>query len=942
MSSDDFTPVSSPPPRVAARFCRPSNNRRRSSAASSRRTSLSSTHSHHSQHSQHSHRSYHGLHSNHVAQHLRRASIIESRKARLADRAAHAEQVRLRAATAKSALRPSNSEERALAAQHARERYLAQVTAACAEEVKRAKKVAEDMKERREMENQKLRDEMEEKLAEAEKRRLEYKRNLKKSRTSSVCRGEDKTLEAKEIRVISQEEAATIIQRVWTARARRRTVQDFLALDMSIERLSNTTFEGLGAMILEERVQRCASRVLRMFGIYESTASPEEKSTVRIFLSAFLILAYPTELLSVNSMHEVHEDPLVKTATTLWTTLDQEVSCLAPSRQCIPSPKAKRELSQAYMRFSFAFTSWKTHDESLLISNMLAQYVALDHIWQKIKDDTEEVVKADYKEGIRYNQTIVMVGIKRLAGPERAKSLIKEAVRTSRRKIARDVRASRPRSANMDANADGRPAPVTSPVPADDVSPIPAAGTSSQNDSLSQLMSPLPSNRVLVHELALHRSYRLDTTSILNSPLRLRLRYQVFDQMRKDVQAGWGNPWIVAMAQIVRETLLRLLTPGNSLHVLISEVLDTAVIERECEAGTFSYERFFGFMRSMLPRLCAPFRDAEIHAALSEEGSGDAIQRLERVLHVVDMLSLDSANHLLSESAGYLVEEAPGYEHRRFAEGLQTGPISLRRTTKWWREARDKVVYEIRRRDPENVDHPAHRPTSEKIYYYALMETFVFPFALDKDDIPETLAMDSDRIYKVRDETLLVVTIGSILLTAKNLLKRDVRVPWKAQATKIWDLLSSAISNGVTSLDKAGLPQQLLAIIEAAHNMPPHSRTHLLTTTTRLLSQAAQRQVTDPVPRLLLHRLMMLVLSRLNASASATFTAPSSSSSSSSPSTPASKPAPSLTAADQLARAGVPEFGDRVADWILLLRRVGDVDRAAHGKWYEEIAGRME
>ena len=81
-----------------------------------------------------------------MAQHLRRTSILESRKARLADRAAHAEQVRLRAALAKKTPRSSNSEERALAAQQARERHLAQVAAVCAEEVRRAKKVAEDMK----------------------------------------------------------------------------------------------------------------------------------------------------------------------------------------------------------------------------------------------------------------------------------------------------------------------------------------------------------------------------------------------------------------------------------------------------------------------------------------------------------------------------------------------------------------------------------------------------------------------------------------------------------------------------------------------------------------------------------------------------------------------------------------------------------------------------
>lgn len=144
--ADDQPPdtCAEPPARLAARFYRNSSGRRKSSANSSRRSSLSSIHSHSSVLSSHG-----GPHSSHVAQHLRRASIIESRKARLADRAAHAEQVRLRAAAAKASQRAAYSEEKALAAQAAREKLLADITARCEEEVRRAKKIAEETKEKR-------------------------------------------------------------------------------------------------------------------------------------------------------------------------------------------------------------------------------------------------------------------------------------------------------------------------------------------------------------------------------------------------------------------------------------------------------------------------------------------------------------------------------------------------------------------------------------------------------------------------------------------------------------------------------------------------------------------------------------------------------------------------------------------------------------------------
>ncbi|KAI9681326.1 MAG: hypothetical protein M1817_002609 [Caeruleum heppii] len=87
---------------------------------------------------------------------------------------------------------------------------------------------------------------------------------------------------------------------------------------------------------------------------------------------------------------------------------------------------SKRELSQAYMTFSLSLSPWKNYDERVLIGSMLAQYVALDNIWQKIKNDIEKIVKTKYKKGIRYIQIMVMMRIKSLVESKRAKSLIKE------------------------------------------------------------------------------------------------------------------------------------------------------------------------------------------------------------------------------------------------------------------------------------------------------------------------------------------------------------------------------------------------------------------------------------------------------------------------------------------------------------------------------------
>ena len=282
-----------PPPHIAARFYRNRQNaRRKSSATSSRRNSLSSAHSRASSLSTRR-GTVSGCQSNYVAQHLRRASIIESRRARLADRAAHAEQVRLRAALAKATPRASinHSEEKALAAQLAKEKYLAKVAAACAEEVARAKRIAEEVKERKLAEEARARLEMEEKHAEVEKRRAEYQRNLQARRARRADSSEKKLSTLEEIadvdeeavvddsgvdgadkilsKALSQEEAACRIQRLWHLHRRRKAVRNWMALDLH-GRSSRDSFEDMTAFIAENDTISATTGILMLLGLQDN------------------------------------------------------------------------------------------------------------------------------------------------------------------------------------------------------------------------------------------------------------------------------------------------------------------------------------------------------------------------------------------------------------------------------------------------------------------------------------------------------------------------------------------------------------------------------------------------------------------------------------------------------------------------------------------------
>ncbi|KAJ5060102.1 T-complex protein 11-domain-containing protein [Bipolaris maydis] len=887
LSSDaDNAESFAPPPRIAARFYRHSANRRKSSATSSRRNSISSTHSHTSN------RSFrNSCQSHHVAQHLRRASILEDRKARLADRAAHAEQVRLRAALAKAAPRGSNSEERALAAKQAREKHLAQVAASCAEEVRRAKKIAEDMKERKAAEEQ------------AEKRRLEYKRNPRRPRTASSPPASLKPRTQRP--VLSTEDAAKRIQAAWRSKVRR---------DIMVQ---ETSFDVITGMLADEKLLKTTDRIMTLFVLLPDADPAPRSAAVRTFLS---------------SRDGDQEQDLITKAKDLVISFESALAKLTKLNAYTPSPTRTETVLLAHSAFVAAFNDWKSRDSSALVETMVASFVSLDEIWQSVKDATVDEVANEYRNGIRDNQAILLSRIKKLAGPDKALMLIRKAIRESRRSKPKKRPAGdtvRPRVAG-ESTPDSPLSAESAAKQAEAASELAASGQAKPEDpttqghqaqSLSKVFTVVPDNRILVHELSIDKEYRIDPSP--TADLRDALNRELCDAMRRGFEEGDSANWTTAMAENIRGKLLRLLKPGNSMHTLISETLDPEHVNRQCSQGVFSYGKFFNFIASILPKLCAPFRDTEIQALaeeLKEEGDlSSMIEKLFKILHIIDLLSLDYSNFLLMNAAPTLIKEAVGYEQRMFTQDLEENKITLDRTRRWWRSAAVNMHTEADRRDPWSQANPLNRPTAHKIYARGLVDLAIATPPLRESELPETLELDRARIARIRDDALRITTIGGILLTAKNLLKRDVRSQWKSEANKMWVVLKE---NGYMS--DTSTAAKISSLLESSRNMPPSTRSQLSSTITRLLTQAEAGKLSDPVLKVLFQRLKTHIFNRVSASSSG------------------ERVRAASTATEGLATTGLPEFVSQVADICEQLSKVGEVDRKCHGKWYEEIAEEME
>jgi hypothetical protein len=967
--------VYTPPPHIAARlFYRPLNQtRRRDSAASSRRNSISSAHS----------RSSHGCarsigpQSKYVAQHLRRASILEDRKARLADRAAHAEKVRLRAALAKAVPKSSSaSEERALAAAQARERNLAEIAAACAEEVRRAKAIAESMKERREQEIRKLKLQMEERLAEAERRREEL-RSRNAARAKGRERGQSLGIrkpasvevlpEVKEVKEqaakpLTEESAASRIQCFWRIKKRKQAVAEFSALGLSLDAVRETSFDEVTALLSQESVLTLTARILRICGLNEGEpGSVEEMASVRSFLSAFLILGHPSQVLSNKGAEELQEQSrlsqvqpipkdglanpqsqeLVGKARDLLVLFENILGRLTAFNNYTPPPALLSEFPEVYATFYNALIAWKARDSSSLVDLMVMQFVELDAIWESVKDSTDGSVDQVYKESIRDNQLLLLVRIKKLAGAAKGKQLVADAVKAARKaRVKKPVGDTKPRVADhaVTETAMGVLGVEESPEHSTQTqTPTPPATPSRKPEPFKVSIvvparsSLLPDNRIVAHELAINKEYRTDPHDYHEQ--QERLLAPLFQAMRATMheQEQEGHFFLLLqVADLIRDKLQRLVQPGNSMHTFIGELLDTEIARRQFTMGSFSYEKFFQAMGSLLPKLCAPIRDDEVKTLIEEKLSqGSYVDRLEALNSFIDVMLSDYANYLLHLAAPRLLQQAPAYEAKAFAADLEAGKHDLSAATKAWRAARHKLIIETSRRDPEGINHPASRLTADPIYAQLLVDLCTQLSPVPLEDTPEMLRLDHKRVVEAGRVTRRIITAAAILLQCKNLLKRDVRIPWKNEGQRIFAVLEKGDDQqGGMTLEVAA--EGIIAALEAGRSMPAATKQHLRGMVHKFLAASAEAatqpesELREPVLRLLLGRLRGHILARL-AAASAS-----------------EKVRATSTAGEKLASLGLAEFVEKVRDIVDMMGRVSAVDREAHGVWWDQVAAAVE
>jgi hypothetical protein len=799
---------------------------------------------------------------------------------------------------------------------------LADIAARCEEEVRRAKKVAEETKEKRAAEMARLKEEIAEKYAEADRRRSVYQQGMRRPRTTSLAAVEEKKVAPAALKRSDRVYAAKVIQRSWRRYRTRKTLADFSALELNLTRARTLTFEDMTRFISEERTIAATTSILKSLGVVD--ADQGSSGTVRVFLSGYLIVAHPMQAFSHGGSQPQEQAVLTK-AGSLVDIFEACIKILNSASPTASLQSSKDALSFALNDFASTFHAWKSQDLPVLVDIMVNSFVNLDLILQATKNDHDGHVAKDYLDAVRQEQVKLLAHLKRLAGPEEALSRVRVAVRKARKQRASEVRHKGieqvPRvSTAVDEDAAAAPGalmtPPATPRPAQQ-SRIPLFA-----DSLSEVMTVLPSNREIAHEILINGSFEVQQRPWTNAHRGLvdSLRTSMRDSMQSGSN-GAATRWTHSMAILIRQKLMNLISPRHPLYDRVDGLLDPQLIAQQSRNGMFSYESFFGTLAGLISQICSPGRD-ELVRTFAANATGDTIDRLFQLINIVDLMTLDHVNFQFRLASQAVLEHGHEHEMASFERDLHQGVHTLERTRRWWVDAKSMTS--------------TQNASGNAIYAKGLSDLVLRNSHLSSTDLPETLQLDFVRLLKLRARVFQMIAVASVLLTTKIRLRRNRESLWTEDADRLMSLdLLTVDSDRVVSL------------VESSHMMPESTKEGLSNFVGRVLpaavaaarnasvaEQARQDAVhshgtytpaetstgdvfSEQIASFLLKSLREHVFARLAANGTA------------------ERVRTNTSAAEVLARAGMPEFLAEVNRLVDSLDKIRSVDLKSHEKWYD-------
>ncbi|KAJ3047818.1 hypothetical protein HK097_011147 [Rhizophlyctis rosea] len=729
----------------------------------------------------------------------RRAAFLEDRRNKLARKTSHVRAVCAAARGRKSTNAATTLLERLQLAERNRRNILERRAKSSAEAVAHAKEVAK-------LHSQKVAESAASKKAALDERlritsaRRQKLLSIPRSRIleAHIFTENDHAIESVRF------DAAASVQQWWRRKKVAPVLKGFQRFGLTASKAKSMSFEKLVRLVRSEALIKAVGRVLlrtKKMVSGGAAAAAQWKNPSRVFLSAYMIYGHPNELMAGVGPEE---EALAHCATGMLSDLE---ALLTTYKSTDSLTTLVQRFFSSWLAFYNTFESWKSADSRKLVDGMIAHYLDLERLWLSVKDQVE--AEHQWKPRIAEQQSAIVEKLGKFG--EAALERLREAQEASRREVDAEMEArsgeeefvpiARPSTPPPTAR-NGTPMLSTSPsrFPAgrfmkkETVSPprhisIPTT-TDSVNAGDNPKMVPTPSsevapdlsgvlpgfgsqlsNEMLAHELLLDPDFTLKPNRTpLEEQVREMARRAFFDVVRREFGEGKWE-YVVGLVGDIREQLLNMVSPTGKIATELREVLDLDHLRQQItqHPQTFSPIPILTYIQSKLLQLCAPLRDAAVRAIASQT---DLASAFEAILNVLEDMRLDLANYKLQALKPHLKVQAVEYERGKFRKALEEGRVGLDRTRVWLQTAMTSLQQIADARNPEGVMHPENRVKFEDCYNEALVGLVMSSTPVTRENVPETLGMDAERLWRMQEDLQGVVVVGVVMTLLKGAVGR--------------------------------------------------------------------------------------------------------------------------------------------------------------------------
>ncbi|KAI8979998.1 T-complex protein 11-domain-containing protein [Pilobolus umbonatus] len=568
-------------------------------------------------------------------------------------------------------------------------------------------------------------------------------------------------------------------------------------------------FNALGKLIHQAKVIVVTTKILN---VALKITDSGTRYHARVLLTAYMTLMCPKEVL--HDIHGADEQNLLSSAKQMLFVFENWLRAHGRPGATI----ARLRFVDAWEKYNILFEAWKARDREQLIQNMIAYYIELFTLQNTLKEEMGDQLEEQLEQ--------VKGKLEKLGGSD-AMDQLQAALNQLQ------LNSNSPRSPQLDEEYEHQQENHVQLDPS----------------QIAQLLTGYtpPSteitNEQLAHELIVNPEFKLQpySTNELEKRVKAMAEKAFFDKLKEDIEGGRMEEMIPLIAD-VKQRLLSLVRPGNSMHSNINEAMDLSLIEQQIRQGAFDMDRMTSFVIDCMSDMCAPVRDEEIQVLHSME----PLERIQKIMHLLEAMSMDLANFRLRSLRPHLMTMAVEYEREKFTLLMNNGAIRLDRTTEWISKAVYKLYEEAARRNPEGVSPEANnKPTHDAIFEEAFVSLIGQSELIEENMLPETLRLDVDRMAQFQNEAQAMTMVTCLIMLAKNFGSNH------SSLSTLANTLLTLLKSPSTSIDN------LSAEIERSVNIRPENRGMIRTMVDKVLSQ------TDTIYCLLSRRVSSVIKSSI-------------------------------------------------------------------------------